>query len=95
MISHGTRIINKKTNTTHVVDGIEVINGESLVFTKDIKCFPISEVRRIESQNIQLSYSDSKNIIGFTNSLIQVLHYDLPLVEKKPSFLEKLFNKFF
>lgn len=46
MITHGTQIINEKTNTIHIVDEIEVINNETLVFTHDVKCFPLSEVKR-------------------------------------------------
>jgi len=46
MISHGTQIINEKTNTIHIVDEIEVINNETLVFTQDVKCFPLSEVKK-------------------------------------------------
>jgi hypothetical protein len=46
MISHGTQIINEKTNTIHIVDEVEVINNETLVFTQDVKCFPLSEVKR-------------------------------------------------
>lgn len=46
MIGYGTQIINKRTNTVHTVDGIEVINNETLVFTQDVKCFPLSEVEK-------------------------------------------------
>jgi hypothetical protein len=45
MITYGTQIINERTNTIHVVDGIETINDKTLVFTQDIKCFPLSEVK--------------------------------------------------
>lgn len=95
MIIHGTQILNKKTNTIHIVDDIEVINNETLVFTKDMKCFPISEIKRIEVQDTSLSYSESETIVDFTSSLIQVLRNDLPRVQKPPSFLEKLLNRFF
>ena len=46
MIGYGTQIINKKTDTIHIVDEIEVINNETLVFTQDVKCFPLSEVEK-------------------------------------------------
>lgn len=94
MILHGTQIINEKTNTIHVVDEIEVINNETLVFTQDMKCFPISEIRTVKIENIPLSPSESKTIINFTNSLIQVLRFDLPYAEKEPSHIEKLKNQF-
>lgn len=44
MINQGSEILNIKTNTKHIVDGIEIINNEKLVFTKDVKCFPYNEV---------------------------------------------------
>jgi len=49
MITIGSQIIYIKTNTLHTVDGIEVINHKTLVFTKDTKCFPIEEVMSVES----------------------------------------------
>lgn len=41
MITPGSKIINKKTKTLHIVDSIEVIDGITLIFTEDIMCFPI------------------------------------------------------
>ena len=94
MISQGTQIINKRTNTTHFVDEIEVINNETLIFTQDMKCFPISEIIVAKIEESPMSYSESKTIINFTNSFIRVLHYDLPLAEKDPSYVDKLKNMF-
>lgn len=94
MMHYGTEIINKKTKTVHKVDDIEVINNETLVFTQDLKCFPISEIQTCNIQNSELHNHNSK-IIELTNSLIQVLDYNLPYAEKKPSFIEKVISKFF
>jgi hypothetical protein len=93
-MSKGTQIINKRTNTTHFIDEIEVINNETLIFTQDMKCFPISEIIVAKIEDYPLSYSESKTIINFTNSFIQVLRYDLPLAEKNPSYIDKLKNMF-
>lgn len=93
MITQGTQIKNKKTNTIHVVDDIEVINHETLVFTKDLKCFPITEIEKSETSNSVSNDYDSRVVINLTNSIIQVLHYDLPYVQKKPNFIEKIIRK--
>ena len=93
MIVIGTQIKNKKANTIHVVDGIEVINHETLVFTTDLKCFPISEIEKLETPNSESNDYESRIVINLTNSIIQVLHYDLPYVEKKPNFIEKIIRK--
>lgn len=45
MIKPGSEITHKITNATHIVDGFEIINNEKLVFTTDMKCFPINEIR--------------------------------------------------
>ena len=94
MISQGTKIINKRTNTTHLIDEIEVINNETLIFTQDMKCFPISEIMVVKNGDSPLSYSESERMINFTNSFIRVLRYDLPLAEKDPSYVDKLKNMF-
>jgi hypothetical protein len=93
MIVPGTQIKNKKTNTIHVVDGIEAINHETLVFTTDLKCFPILEIEKLETPNSESNDYDPRIVINLTNSIIQALHYDLPYVEKKPSFIEKIIGK--
>jgi hypothetical protein len=45
MITQGSKVLNLKTETIHIVDGIEIINNEKLIFTKDVKCFPYEEVK--------------------------------------------------
>jgi hypothetical protein len=44
MIQIGDKIRNKKTNTIHIVDSIDVFDGLTLIFTKDIKYIPINDV---------------------------------------------------
>ena len=36
--------ITKKTK--HVIESIETIGGTTVVFTEDVKCFPISDVKK-------------------------------------------------
>jgi len=49
MITQGSKILNLKNGTIHIVDGIEIINNEKLIFTKDVKCFPYEEVKLYNS----------------------------------------------
>jgi hypothetical protein len=62
MIRRGTQIINEKTNTIHIVDEIEVINNETLVFTQDVKCFPLSEVKKYPNLE-KISSEDDESLI--------------------------------
>ena len=62
MTSPGSKIVNIKTNTTHIVDEIEVINGQKLIFTKDVKCFPYEYCVPFENSkldSIHLTHSES------------------------------------
>lgn len=45
-INKGDKIYSNTSQNFHTVDGIEYIEGYKLVFTEDLKCFPIQEVRK-------------------------------------------------
>jgi hypothetical protein len=53
MIVSGSKIINSITLTTHIVDDIEIINGKRLVFTTDMKCFPIEDVKNLKDETLK------------------------------------------
>ena len=64
MVTIGSQIIDTKTNTFHIVDGIEVIDNKTLVFTKDLKCFPIGEIIPIENlYNTQKEVTPSEQYV--------------------------------
>ena len=71
----GSQIISIRTNTTHVVDDIEVINNKTLVFTTDMKCFPIEEV---ELSPIRLTINERNRLKSFSPLLFEVLEHDFP-----------------
>lgn len=55
MITKGCQITNVINNTIHIVDDIEVINGQKLIFTEDMKCFPYHECELIQSSSMELA----------------------------------------
>jgi hypothetical protein len=77
MISRGSQITNIRNNTIHVVDDIEVINGEKLIFTEDTKCFPYHECEIVQKPRTDLT--------NITKTLIDNLkHSELDLGEWTP-----------
>jgi hypothetical protein len=97
MISRGSQITNVRNNTTHIVDDIEVINGEKLIFTEDTKCFPYHECELVQNSSIEYT--------NFTKTLIDNLkHSELDLGEWTPrefipkpkikkNFLKRIWDK--
>jgi hypothetical protein len=71
----GSQIISVRTNTTHIVDDIETIDNKRLVFTTDMKCFPIEEV---ELYSVRLSTDERKRLKTLTPLLFEVLEHDYP-----------------
>jgi hypothetical protein len=45
-IIQGDKIFSNSSKSFHIVDGVEIIEGFTLVFTEDVKCFPINDVRK-------------------------------------------------
>jgi hypothetical protein len=76
MIAQGSKIINRKTKRTHIVDAIEVINGTTLVFTEDIKCFPIELCYELIDDEIDVEYKNVDTI-----ELLRDLHLFLDISE--------------
>ena len=52
MIQIGDKIKNKKTNTTHIVDSIDVFDELTLIYTKDSKYIPINDVEFVSNSII-------------------------------------------
>lgn len=77
----GVKIINTKTNSSHTLDGIEEINGEILVFTEDMKCFPISEIQVVKNPS-QEYHTNQKNF-RLDHSIFEMLINDFPDIDKK------------
>jgi hypothetical protein len=42
----GNKIKSLSKKSTHIVESIEVIENQTVVFTEDVKCFPIEDVQR-------------------------------------------------
>jgi len=40
----GQKIKSLTKKSTHVVESIETVDGKTVVFTEDVKCFPIEDV---------------------------------------------------
>ena len=81
MIESGTQIINIKRNTIHIVDGVEVINNEKLVFTADMKCFPIGEIELFYSP--QFTKENHNDLKTLSSSLFEVLENDYPYFDSR------------
>jgi hypothetical protein len=75
MMESGSQIVNMKRNTTHIVDDIEVIHNKTLVFTTDMKCFPIEEV---ELSPIRLTTNERNRLKSLSPLLFEVLEHDFP-----------------
>jgi hypothetical protein len=97
MISRGSQITNVRNNTTHIVDDIEVINGEKLIFTEDTKCFPYHECELVQNSSIEYT--------NFTKNLIDNLKHSeldlgewtpppfVPIPKIKKNFLKRIWDK--
>ena len=46
-ITKGSKIQSNKFKTIHIVEHVEIIDDLTLVYTEDIKCFPITEVELV------------------------------------------------
>jgi hypothetical protein len=42
----GQKIKSLTKKSTHVIESIETVEGKTVVFTEDVKCFPIEDVER-------------------------------------------------
>jgi hypothetical protein len=40
----GSKIRSLTKKSTHVIESIETVEGKTVVFTEDVKCFPIEDV---------------------------------------------------
>lgn len=90
MITQGSEIFNLKTRTKHIVDEIEIINNEKLVFTKDVKCFPIKEVKLLKT------YDEEDENLEFLKKILykKKLNYDGYVIPKPIQKLEPQKNIF-
>lgn len=89
----GSQIISVRTNTTHIVDDIETIDNKRLVFTTDMKCFPIEEV---ELYSVRLSTDERKRLKTLTPLLFEVLEHDYPqfnLPQNKKNIVTRIREK--
>lgn len=89
----GSQIISVRTNTTHRVDDIETIDNKRLVFTTDLKCFPIEEV---ELCPVRLSTDERERLKTLTPSLFEVLENDYPhfnLPQNKKNIFTRIWEK--
>lgn len=43
----GDKIKSLSKKSTHVIESFEVVEKQTVVFTEDIKCFPIEDIERI------------------------------------------------
>jgi|694.fasta_scaffold62588_5 hypothetical protein len=43
-IIKGSKIKNNKLGTFHIVESVEIYDDVTLVYTEDVKCFPIKEI---------------------------------------------------
>jgi hypothetical protein len=96
-ILKGDLILNKKTNTEHVVESVEIFDNSIVVFTDEdkCKCFPISEIIKIPK--LKLAYYFLKKLNNITLSENEESYVDerfkkLKLVSVKPfdpTFFEK------
>jgi chemotaxis protein CheY-P-specific phosphatase CheC len=101
MISKGSKVINIKTNKLHVVEEIEIINGETLIFTTDISCFPIDFCREVFEERISIGNSEYQNKEPEVLDLLQSLHKiidisefpSIPYVHEEKNLITKIWDK--
>ena len=53
-ITKGSKIQSNKFKTIHIVEHVETVDDLTLVYTEDIKCFPMSEVTYFSTINEKL-----------------------------------------
>ena len=100
MVTIGSKVINKKTNKIHIVEEIETINGETLIFTTDIKCFPIEFCEEITVDGISTKkgahITESSDVVNLLESLhlfIDISEFpSVPYESKKTNFFSKIWN---
>jgi hypothetical protein len=96
MIKQGSEILNIKTNTKHIVDGIETINNEKLIFTKDVKCFRYEEatlvlnVDEVQSSFFLITKSISEGRMNYDGFAIPD---PLPKLETKKNIFTRIWEK--
>jgi hypothetical protein len=64
-INIGDLVYNTKTKTEHLVESIELVDDDFIIFTDDIKCFPISDLVKLPKSKIArlfLSWFESKKL---------------------------------
>lgn len=101
MISKGSKVINIKTNKLHVVEEIEIINGETLIFTTDISCFPIDFCQEVIEESIFIRNSEYQNKEPKVLNLLQTLHMvidisefpSIPYVHEEKNLISKIWDK--
>ena len=96
-ILKGDLILNKKTNTEHVVESVETFNNSIVVFTDEDKCncIPISEIIKIPK--LKLAYYFLKKLNNITLSKNEESYVDERFKELKlvsiapfdPTFFKK------
>lgn len=81
-MTRGTKIISKQTNQIHIVDEIEIINGETLIFTMDKKCFPIGQIDSLRKENSNLNTKEiHRHEIIETVEFLENLHLIIDISE--------------
>jgi hypothetical protein len=104
MITQGSKVLNLKTETIHIVDGIETINNEKLIFTKDVKCFPYEEVKLYNNvDEVQESfYLVLKSISegrmkydGYAMPDGYIIPDSISKIKPKKNIFQKIYNRIF
>jgi hypothetical protein len=60
-IDKNYKIKSLKYGTFHIVDDIEVIDGVTVVYTEDSKCFPVYEVEKFNPFKEFINYNEKKS----------------------------------
>jgi hypothetical protein len=104
MITQGSKVLNLKTGTIHIVDGIEIINNKTLIFTKDVKCFPYEEVKLYNNiDEVQESfYLVLKSISegrmkydGYAMPDGYIIPDSISKIKTKKNIFQKIYNRIF
>lgn len=77
MITRGNTIIHKKTKTKHIVESVDYYDDVTLIFTEDIKYFPIDDVElykefKISNYFMRL-FNNQKNNKNEDNEICEIL----------------------
>ena len=94
-ILKGDLILNKNTNTEHVVESVEIFNNSIVIFTDDnkCKCFPISEIIKIPKS--KLAYYFLKKMNNIILSENEELYVEKKIKELKPISIKPFDYSFF